>query len=143
MALPAPEPGLVIDYAYLWHRAHRQGEREGRKHRPSVIVLAAKRAADGATVVTVLPITHSPPTDLRFAVEISQRVKRHLGLDDARSWIIVTEGNRFVWPSYDLRRRTASGRFDHGFLPPKLFAQVQQAFVACYRAGQGRIVLRD
>ena len=29
--------------------------------------------------------------------------KRRLGLDDARSWIMVTEGNRFAWPGPDLR----------------------------------------
>jgi hypothetical protein len=44
---------------------HEAGRQEGQKDRPSVIVLAvesnAKREADDATIVTVLPITHSPP----------------------------------------------------------------------------------
>jgi hypothetical protein len=34
-----------------------------------VIVLAVEREADGATIVTVLPITHSAPTDRASAVE--------------------------------------------------------------------------
>ncbi|MFC4594309.1 MULTISPECIES: hypothetical protein [Sphingobium] len=46
-------------------------------------------------MVTVLPVTHTPPTDERLAVEIPTRTKARLGLDDARSWIILSEANRF------------------------------------------------
>ena len=46
MPIPNPEPGLVISYAYLWHREHEAGREEGRKDRPSVIVLAIEREAD-------------------------------------------------------------------------------------------------
>ena len=67
-----------------------------------MIVLAVEREADGATVVTVLPITHSAPADPASAVEIPLRVKWRLGLDDDRSWIVVAEGNEFLWPGYDL-----------------------------------------
>jgi len=59
MGLPTPEPGLVLNYAYLWHDEHRAGREEGRKDRPSVIVLCATREADRAVIVTVLPITHA------------------------------------------------------------------------------------
>ena len=99
MPIPNPEPGLVISYAYLWHHEHEAGWEEGRKDRPSVIVLAIEREADGATIVTVLPITHSPPADENSAVEIPLPVKRHLGLDDERSWIVVAEGNEFCGPA--------------------------------------------
>jgi hypothetical protein len=85
MPVPTPEAGLVISYAYLWH--YERLLDEGRKDRPSVIVLAVECAADEATIVTVLPITHNPPSDPTTAVEIPAPVKRHLGLDDARSWI--------------------------------------------------------
>lgn len=61
MAIPTPEAGLVISYAYLWHREHQAGQEEGRKDRPSVIVLAVERADDATTAVTVLPITHNAP----------------------------------------------------------------------------------
>jgi hypothetical protein len=60
-----------------------------------VIVLAVEGEAAGATVVTVLPITHSAPADPASAVEIPLPVKRRLGLDDDRSWIVVAEGNNF------------------------------------------------
>lgn len=134
MPLPDPEPGLVISYAYLWHHQHEAGQDEGTKDRPSVIVLAVDRAADGATDVTVLPITHSPPSDTASAVEIPSAVKRHLGLDDDPSWIVVAEGNEFLWPGYDLRKLPHSDRYDYGFLPPKFFDQVREAFVAWHRA---------
>jgi len=38
-----------------------------------------------------------------LAVEISHETKRRLGLDDDRSWIVLTEANRFAWPGPDLR----------------------------------------
>jgi mRNA-degrading endonuclease toxin of MazEF toxin-antitoxin module len=98
MPIPNPEPGLVISYAYLWHHEHQAGREEGQKDRPSVIVLAVEREADDATIVTVLPITRGPPADPNSAVEIPLPVKRHPGFDDDRSWIVVDEGNEFLWP---------------------------------------------
>jgi len=68
-----------------------------------VIVLAVERE-DDTTIVTVLPITHTPPADPASAVEIPVAVKRHLRFDDNRSWIIVAEGNEFDWPGYDMRK---------------------------------------
>ena len=130
--IPAPEPGLVVGYAYLWNREFREGQSEGRKDRPSVIVLALGRDEDGAIVVTVLPITHSSPTQANEAVEIPAPIKRHLGLDDQRSWVVVSEGNVFLWPGYDLRRVARKDRYDYGFLPPRFFNQVREAFVALH-----------
>jgi hypothetical protein len=143
MAIPAPEPGLVINYAYLWHREHEAGQEEGRKDRPSVIILCVERQEDDATVVTVLPVTHSPPSEPRDAIEIPAAVKRHLGLDEARSWIVLGEGNEFVWPGYDLRKVPNTKRIDYGFLPPRFFDAVRQAFVACYKAGKARRIRRS
>jgi hypothetical protein len=42
-------------------------------------------------VVTVFPMTHSPPFEHRDAVELPAALKKHLGLDDERSWVVVTE----------------------------------------------------
>lgn len=99
MAIPTPEPGLVLSYAYLWHYEHEIGREEALKTRPSVIVLAV----EGMTArPPSLPVTHRAPADPVSAVEIPLAVKRHLGLDDERSWILVAEGNEFVWPGYDL-----------------------------------------
>lgn len=142
MPIPIPEPGLVISYAYLWHHEHQVGQEEGRKNRPSVIVLAVEQEADATAVVTVLPITHIAPSDPASAIEIPPAVKRHLGLDDDRSWIVVAEGNEFLWPGYDLRKRPGSDRYDYGFLPPRFFQQIVKAFVALRRAGKRRTAPR-
>lgn len=142
MPIPTPEPGLVVSYAYLWHHEHQTGQEEGRKDRPSVIVLAVKREADSAVMVTVLPITHVVPRDSTSAIEIPHAVKRHLGLDDDRSWIIVAEGNDFLWPGYDLRRRPGTDRYDYGFLPPRFFGRVVKAFIAFHRKGKRRVAPR-
>jgi hypothetical protein len=111
-------------------RATKRGARTG----PSVIILAAEKEPRGDIVVTVLPITHRPPDDATAAVEIPPAVKKHLSLDEERSWVIVDEGNEFVWPGYDLRRAPQSGKYDLGFLPPKLFLEIREAFLAVYRA---------
>ncbi|HLJ63917.1 MAG TPA: hypothetical protein VKT70_07420 [Stellaceae bacterium] len=143
MPLPNPEPGLVISYAYLWHHEHEAGQEEGSKDRPSVVVLAIEREADGATIVTVLPITHRPQSDPASAVEIPAPVKRHLGLDDDRSWVVVSEGNEFLWPGYDLRKLPHSNQYNHGFLPPRFFNQVLRAFVGFHRRGKRSIASRE
>lgn len=73
----------------------------------------------------MVPITHVPHGDPNVAIEIPLAVKRHLGLDDERSWIVVDEFNTFTWPGYDLRPiKNKQGRIDYGFLPPKLFDRI-------------------
>lgn len=134
MAIPTPEPGLIISYAYVWDHEAQSGQEEGRKDRPCVIALAIERQQDGETLVTVLPVTHRPPEDTSAAVEIPRAVKKHLGLDDERSWVIVSEGDQFVWPGYDLRKAPNTDRFDYGYLPPRLFNDVLKAFWAWHKA---------
>jgi hypothetical protein len=89
-----------------------------------VIVLAVDRPEDGATIVTVLPITHSAPTRSGATV------------DDQRSWVVVDEGNEFQWPGYDLRKVPRKDRYDYGFLPPRFFNQVLSAFLALHPGGK-------
>jgi hypothetical protein len=143
MPLPTPEAGLVISYAYLWHHEQLAGHDEGRKNRPAVIVLAVQSKAGDATEVTVLPITHRSPENPDWAVEIPPPVKRYLGLDNARSWIVVAEGNEFLWPGYDLRKIPDEDRYDHGFLPPRFFNQILRAFIELRRSGIARLTSRE
>ena len=135
MPLPTPEPGLVISYAYLWQAEFEQGQEEGTKDRPCVLVLTATDE-DGDLVVTVVPITHSPPDNPEDAVELPLPTKQRLGLDAERSWVVVSEINRFVWPGPDLRpvSRAEPDRFDYGMLPPSLFRQVRDRLRACAAA---------
>lgn len=136
MALPAPVPGLVIRYAYLWRDEALRGQEEGTKDRPCVVILAVE-AADGDTVVTVAPITHSPPRHPETAIEIPAATKRRLGLDGERSWIIAADLNRFVWPGVDLRPVTpGSGRFDYGLIPGSLYTALKERVLALAGAGK-------
>jgi hypothetical protein len=132
VTLPIPEPGLVISYGYLWRSEYEQGQEEGTKDRPCAIVLMT-HDEEGDTTVTVVPVTHVPPTNIDDAVEIPISTKRRLGLDDAPSWIVVTEINRFIWPGPDLRpvSRSEPDRFEYGPLPPGLFRQVKERLAAC------------
>ena len=127
MPLPNPEPGLVISYAYLWQAEHEQGQEEGLKDRPCAIVLSTCDD-DGNTVVTVVPVTHTPPKYPNEAIEIPAATKQRLGLDHERSWVVVKEVNRFVWPGPDLRPVVGGSpdRFDYGFVPPALFRKIKK-----------------
>ena len=100
-------------------------------------------SAEGVRFVRVLPITHSPPVRAHHAVELPPLVKRRLGLDDHRSWVVLTESNRFAWPGPDLRPprvHTADGYY--GPLPPALFAEIRAKFVALARSGEHLPVVR-
>lgn len=135
MPIPVPETGLVVAHAYLWLTEHRQGREEGAEHRPCAIVLTAIDD-EGDTLVTVAPITHAPPGRPDQAVELPPATKQRLGLDAERSWVVVNEVNRFVWPGPDLRpiSRNEPDRFDCGVLPPGLFRQVRTLVLECAKA---------
>jgi hypothetical protein len=134
MALPRPAPGMVVRYGFLWRDEADAGQTEGRKHRPCVIVLAALRQADGRVLVRVVPITHAPTNPDR-GVAIPTKVKRHLGLDDDGSWIVLDEANEFVWPGPDLRpiRHDRPGVWTYGVLPVELFRELQARLRAVLR----------
>jgi len=98
---------------------------------------------DGRPTVTVVPVTHSPPDSPNVAIEIPAETKRRLGLDDDRSWIVVSEANVFGWPGPDIRP-AVSGRFEtvaYGLLPANLFREVRTRFLRAAAAG-GAVVPR-
>ena len=101
----------MVHFAHLWLREQRQGRLEANKDRPCVVVLVDAETIPGSELVNVLPTTHSPPTRPGDAVELLSKTKRRLGLDDERSWIVVTESSEFRFPGYDLRP-TPDGRPD-------------------------------
>jgi uncharacterized protein YifN (PemK superfamily) len=142
VAFPSPVPGLVIRYSYLWTTEFARGQEEGVKDRPCAVVLVAGEASD--QMVTVLPITHASPSDPRLAVEIPRATKRRLGLDDARSWVVLTEANRFAWPGPDLRPSTPgdASSVAHGLLPYALFEDIRLKFIRALRARTAKAVPR-
>jgi hypothetical protein len=143
MPLPEPVPGLVIRYAYLWREEQQRGHEEGRKDRPCAVILVTTDD-HGDPVVTVLPVTHRPPSDPSLAVEIPHATKRRLGLDDDRSWIVLTEANRFVWPGPDLRPMVSgdASTVAYGLLPRAIFKEVITKFHDLVVARQATLVRR-
>lgn len=137
MELPLPVPGLVIRYSYLWSRHANAGAEEGDKDRPCAVLLTTQ-SRSGRDIVTVLPVTHSPPEDDDLAVEIPLATKQRLGLDGERSWVILSEANRFTWPGPDLRRVPGDpdGRVDYGFLPAKLYEIIRDKWLAAFDRNQ-------
>ena len=135
MPFPTPEPGLVIRYAFLWREQAARGQDEGEKDRPCAVVVTTTNDL-GETVVIVLPITHTQPRNRDLAVEIPAATKQRLGLDDGRSWIVVTDANRFMWPGPDLRPRVAgdAASVAYGLLPAKLFNEVRDKLAAAVAA---------
>ncbi|MGO9134220.1 MAG: hypothetical protein ACLP8A_09270 [Methylovirgula sp.] len=144
MPLPKPVPGLVIRYSYLWHREYLEGREDGQKDRPCAIIAAIQTDDQGNTRVLVLPITHRPPDNPSLAVEIPAKVKQRLQLDDARSWIMLSEWNEFIWPGPDLRRLpgTDASTVAYGILPPGLFASIRDRFLALVHSSAAHPVTR-
>jgi len=142
--LPTPEPGLVIRYSYLWATEHKEGRDEGVKDRPCAVILVTHDDEDG-TIATVLPITHTQPEDERLALEIPGATKKRLGLDGERSWIVLTEANRFIWPGPDLRPSVKGdlGSVAYGELPEKFFFEMRDKFIAILKAKQAKLVERS
>jgi hypothetical protein len=78
-------------------------------------------------VVTVAPITFSPPADPRDGIEVAAEVRRGLKLDDQPSWVICAELNRFV----------------HGTLPEPFMRQIFERLTALRGVRKPRVVFRE
>ena len=118
------------------------GRENARYPRPCAIVISLRPEPPqyeppgepkGEPLVMVVPITHSPPGPGAASLELPARIKARLGLDDARSWVILDEANQFVWPGYDLELND-KGEFAYGLLPPAFFEQVRQGVLNAVRA---------
>ena len=143
MDIPLPKPAQVIRYAYLWADEHAAGREEGVKDRPTAIVMTLQTASNSLRAV-VVPITHTPPSSGVDAIEIPHAIKRHLRLDDDRSWIVLDEVNVFQWPGPDLRPTNVPGTDTvlFGYLPATFFRTVRDRLAANIRQGKLRQIPR-
>ncbi len=134
----------MISYSYLWSDEATAGHAEGRKNRPCAIILSTTsdaRVPDGK-LVAVLPITHTPG-DPAMAVELPAAIKRRLGLDDERSWVVLNEMNAFVWPGFDLRPVPGKpGQYVYGHLPPRFFDTLRDRWLEAQRISTTKAVRR-
>jgi hypothetical protein len=106
-----------------------------------VVVIAAVVHPDG-TRLFVAPVTHTPPERPADGVEIPANVKKQLGLDRDRSWIILTELNRFIWPGPDVRPAPGSESPFYDALPDWLFVRVRQGMLGHAEAGRLKVTKR-
>lgn len=136
MALPDPEPGLVISYSYLWHSESVRGKEDGVKDRPCAVVISTQDEY-GKPLVSVLPITHTTPLDPDDAIEIPDNTKTRLGLSDSegeRSWVVLSERNRFIWPGPDIRPISRNNSdIVYGHLPPDFYEELKTKLLALIR----------
>jgi len=132
---------LVIRYDYLWSREAAVGRDQG-KDRPACLVAAS----DSTTLprfVVILPITRTAPAEDTVGIEIPPRVRQAIGLDDAPSWVIVSEHNVDEWPNAGLAPIPGRpGVFSYGFIPPGIFAEIKAKFVELSEQGRAAGVRR-
>lgn len=78
-----------------------------------------------------------------MGIEVPARVRNALGLDDAPSWVIVSEHNIDEWPNAGLSPLPGQPDvFSYGFIPPGLFAQIKALFLELARSKKSRAVRR-
>lgn len=106
-------------------------------------MVVARTEAAGVTQLLVAPITHSPPDRPGDAIEIPARVKRQLGLDSERSWIVTTELNRFLWPGPDLRVVPGKDSPLYDALPERFFDEVRADIIGRAQGGRLKITKRS
>ena len=144
MSFPAPVPGLVIRYSFLWGNEAESGATEGAKDRPCAIVVATPSAETGEIRALVVPVTHAEPGDLSASMELPAAAAKALGLDGERHWIRLDELNRFTWPGYDLRPIPGTDRsFEYGMLPRALYEQMRTRIVELAHSRRVRTQDRD
>jgi len=71
-------------------------------------------------------------------------VKGRLGLDGARSWVVVSEATVFAWPGPDFRLLPRKGARSsvYGFLPPAFSRVVRDRLLATDRDRKVTLVAR-
>lgn len=141
VTFPRPTAGMVIRYDYVWLREHVSGQHQGNKDRPCVVVLTLPGEN---TRCIVLPITHAPPEHPEDGLLVPPPVKTRLRLDNAPSWIILTEANSFEWPGPDLRP-IVPGHPEtavYGLLPEIMIKEIRRLVVDRARANAIRVIGR-
>lgn len=111
----------MVRYGFLWSHEYKAGIREGLKDRACVVVMTSREGR-----VFLAPITSRPP-DKSTGIDIPVSIKRHLRLDERKSWVIASELNGFTWPGFDIRQVPGANPSTHvyGHLPAGFLLQIQ------------------
>lgn len=94
--------------------------------------------------LNVLAVTHTPPTTAADTAVFPQDIKRHLGLDDAPSWIVTPEANAFIWPGPFIRPVPSRSPTTviYGRVPNGKLRQVARSYLAKRDEQRSRLVPR-
>ena len=143
MAVPTkPKVGEIVEHFFLWADQQAEGQIEGRKARPCIIIAVEEQGRTEARV-TLVPITSSAPRPKRSAVAVPNNIKASLGLDITRpAWVIVDEVNVFAWPGFDLVPQLRGG-FVRGMVTIGFFERLRDAVLEVHARGRLRTVDRD
>ena len=111
-----PVAGQVFDYHFLWKWQADRGETEGRKKRPSCVVIVITNDA-GHHVMFIAPITSKAPDEGRTALEMPETEARRASLDtNLPLWVILDELNADILEtSFTLEDRSPRGSFSPAF----------------------------
>ncbi|MCM8729576.1 hypothetical protein ACFO8O_01150 [Hephaestia sp. GCM10023244] len=95
-----------------------------------MVVVLSVAEGEGGTRVVVAPVTTQPPRTDDAVVEMPAMVRAHLGLGDARCWIVASEVNSFLWPGPDLRpvRRVGDLSPYYGKVSGNLLRKVRELY---------------
>jgi hypothetical protein len=96
-----PPIGNLVAYEYLW-LSQENKRNDGAKVYPVALIFAKKIIAS-VTLAYAVGMSHKPPYASQKAIEVPKKLKRHLGLDEDRSWICTDQLNEFTWSGPDLR----------------------------------------
>jgi len=144
MPLPDPKAGMVVNFRYLWSREQEQGQDEGRKDRPCLIVGVLGEGAERR--VLLAPISHTPPHDAETAVEVPHETGQRIGLDDDRKWVMCAEMNISEWPGFDLMPRRGGTKTDDnrifGHAPKALVTKAQRTLDQARQQNKLKMVSR-
>lgn len=80
------------------------------------------------------PITSRPP-EKSTGIDLPIEIKRQLGLDERKSWVIASNLNKFTWPGFDVR--SVPGRnpstYLYGRIPAGFLLQVRSTLAGLVR----------
>jgi hypothetical protein len=137
MTAKTPPKGSVILYPYLWAEQQKQGETEGRKTRPTCLVLSLRDPGEDIHHLMLVAITSQAPSKKQTAVEVPDTERMRAKLTRyPRAWIIVNEYN------YDIAERSwyfEGGAEVLGTFSEPFVRQITDALRKEMRAGAKRI----
>lgn len=138
-----PKTGLVISYNFLWPHEHDHGKEDGRKARPTcVVVPLTTKTSD----VVLFPLTTKEPSPDRLAVRVPETERRRLNLRGyGPSWVILDEANTdFLPDSFHVEPVTYDppvmhyGKFSRAFM-----GQILKVLAQAIREKRVRLVNRN